>query len=636
MIFRRLSFLILMVISLDVSSQTQADYNAAHIPVALKSRASAVIRNMTTTVEMRGTDNVILNVKKAVTVLNKNGDSRAALVLFYNKNTSIKGVKGMIYNAAGISSGKFSLSDFLDESAVSDFSLFEDDRLKRYTPGSISYPYTIVYEYEIRYKQNLIIPDWYANPYSDLSVEQSSYTFICKSEDKIRVKEYNYKGSPEVVKSEKTLSQTWKVSNLQAFKYEPYAPDPDNYLTYVKIAAEQFSYYGYKGSYKDWEELGRWVYNDLLKSQQSLPAAVVSEMQNLVKDIGNDRDKAKKIYEYMQRKTRYISVQVGIGGFKPFPATDVQRLSYGDCKALVNYTQSLLKAVGIKSEYCVVQAGSLKKSLDPEFASMDQGNHIILYVPLKGDTTWLECTSQNAPFGYLGDFTDDRLVLACTENGGKILRTPALTTKQNLLKRNAALNLDADGNITGKLQTGFSGSQYDNYARIIGKPYTEQLKLLKEEYDIDNIDFNNFKLTRRKTENPETLEQLDLTIQAYAPKTNSRVYLIPNLFNKSRVIPEVRNRVQPVYINRGYTDEDQVTFELPEGYKIEVKPDSKIISSAFGNYNFSIKQEGRKLVYQRKMILNNGIYPADKYAELSNFFSEVSAYDNSKIILKTN
>jgi len=633
---KKLIVLILMSLSLDVFPQLQVDYNADHISVALKSRASAVIRNMTTTVEMRGADNVILNVKKAVTVLNKNGDSRAGLVLFYNKNTAIKGVKGMIYNAAGLPSGKFSLSDFLDESAVSDFSLFEDDRIKRFSPVAIAYPYTVVYEYEIRYKQNLIIPDWYANPYSDLSVEQSTYTFICKPEDKIRVKEYNYKGSPETVKSEKTLSQTWKVSNLQAFKYEPYAPDPDNYLTYVKIAAEQFNYYGYKGSYKNWEELGRWVYNDLLKSQQSLPPSVVSEMQNLVKDISTDRDKAKKIYEYMQKKTRYISVQVGIGGFKPFPATDVQRLSYGDCKALVNYTQSLLKAAGIQSEYCVVQAGSMKKSLDPDFASMDQGNHIILYVPLKGDTTWLECTSQSTPFGYLGDFTDDRLVLACTENGGKILRTPALNTKQNLLKRNAALNLDADGNITGKLQTEFSGSQYDNYARIIDKPYTEQLKLLKEEYDIDNIDFNNFKLTQRKTENPETLEQLDLTIQAYAPKTNSRVYLIPNLFNKSRSIPEVRNRVQQVYINRGYTDEDQVIYELPEGYKIEVKPDDKIISSPFGSYNFSIKQEGRKLTYQRKLILNNGTYPAEKYAELSNFFSDVSSYDNSKIILKTN
>ncbi|HKG05635.1 MAG TPA: DUF3857 domain-containing protein [Pedobacter sp.] len=617
-------------------SQVQQDFSTDNIPQLLKSRASAVIRTMNMTIDMRTPENVVMNVKKAITVLNKNGDGRAALVLNYNKNTAIKSVRGIVYNASGIPTGKFSQTDFLDESAVSDFSLFEDDRIKRYSPSSLAYPYTIVYEYELRFKQNLIIPDWYANPYSDLSVENSSYTFICKPDDKIRVKEYNYIGNPEELRSEKSYSRTWKVTNLPAFKYEPYAPDPGKYLTHVKIAAEQFSYYGYKGTYKNWDELGRWVYNDLLKSQQTLSPAVIAEIKNLVKDAGSDKDKTKMVYEYMQKKTRYISVQVGIGGFKPFSAMDVQRLSYGDCKALVNYTQSLLNAAGIKSEYCVVEAGSMKKSLDPEFASMDQGNHIILCVPLKSDTTWLECTSQEAPFGYLGDFTDDRLVLACTETGGKVLKTPSLNTNINLLKRKAELTLDAEGNIIGKLQTEFYGSQYDNYARMIGEPYSEQLKLLKKEYDIDNIDFTNFKLIQKKTENPVTLESLELTIQSYAPRTNSRVYLIPNAFNKSGTIPEVKNRVQPVYINRGYTDEDEIIYNLPDGYVIEVKPKDRMMVSPFGSYSFTIKQEGKKLICNRRLVLNSGTYPSEKYIELMNFFSSANIDDNGKVVLKTN
>ena len=52
-------------------------------------------------------------------------------------------------------------------------------------------------------------------------------------------------------------------------------------------------------------------------------------------------EKAKIVYKYMQEKTRYISVQVGIGGFKPMLAKDVDRLGYGDCKALSNYTKAL-------------------------------------------------------------------------------------------------------------------------------------------------------------------------------------------------------------------------------------------------------------------------------------------------------
>lgn len=633
---KKLVLLTLLMAAMSAFSQAQMDYNAENIPPELKNRASAVIRNMETTVDMRSPENVTLTVKKAVTILNKNGSNRAALVLYYNKSTAIKSIKGIILNASGVPEGKFSQSDFADESAVSDYSLFEDDRLKRYAPNVSSYPYTIVYEYEIRFKQNLIIPDWYANPYADVAVEKSSYTFICKPEDQVRIKAYNFKGSPEETSSEKVLSRTWRVSNISAFKYEPYAPNPDSYLTYVKIAATQFSYYGHKGNYKNWEELGKWIYDDLLKGQQTLAPATAEEVKNLVKDIESEKDKVRKIYEYVQKKTRYISVQVGIGGFQPFPAMDVQRLSYGDCKALVNYTQSLLKAAGIASDYCVVNAGSLRVGMDPDFASMDQGNHIILCVPLKTDTIWLECTSQDTPFGYLGTFTDGRTVLACTESGGKLLRTPALSTAVNLLERKAVLTLDADGNITGKLQTDLRGSQYDNYNGLVHEPYTEQLKLLKKEYDIDNIDFNNFKLAQKKDDQPVTTETLELNIPNYAPKTNNRVYLIPNVFNKAAIIPEVRNRTLPVYINRGYTDVDEVVYNLPQKYTIEAKPDNKIITSAFGSYSFNVKQEGDKLICNRRLVLNNGTYPPEKYTELTRFFSDVSSYDNSKVILKTN
>jgi hypothetical protein len=50
----------------------------------------------------------------------------------------------------------------------------------------------------------------------------------------------------------------------------------------------------------------------------------------------------KKALEFMlcSKKSRYVSIQVGIGGWKPILYTDVDRLGYGDCKALTNYTKA--------------------------------------------------------------------------------------------------------------------------------------------------------------------------------------------------------------------------------------------------------------------------------------------------------
>ncbi|TDQ12097.1 DUF3857 domain-containing protein [Pedobacter metabolipauper] len=632
---RNLIFLLVIFLGTPGFSQVQINYRTDNIPAELKNRANAVIRNMETTVDMRSPENVIITVKKVMTIFNDNGNKKGALVLFYDKNTAIKSVRGQTFNSFGMATGKFSLSDFIDQSAVDDGTLYGDYRVKAYLFNPISYPYTISYEYEIRNKQNLVIPDWYTNPDADVSVEKSSYTFISKPEDKVRIKEYNFKGNPEILKSEKFSSYTWKVQNISAYKPEPYAPVEDKYLAHVKIAPEQFTYYGHKGSYTNWEELGKWFYNDLIKTRQKLSPQTIQEVTELVKGISDDKEKARKIYDYVQKKTRYISVQIGIGGFQPFEAEEVHRSGYGDCKGLVNYTQSLLKAAGINSYYCLVYGSRTKQSFEPDFANIE-GNHIILCIPSKTDTTWLECTSQESPFGYLGGFTDDRTVLACTENGGILLKTPTLTTQQNLLKRNAELTIDQEGNVTGKIKTDFSGSQYDNYAYLTHKSYTDQLKALKDEYDIDNINFSDFKLVQKKDDNPKATETVNLSIQKFASKTSSRVYLVPNAFNKSGTISELKNRTLPLYINRGYTDEDEIIYTIPEGYTIEIKPKDQEIRSPFGIYAVSIKQNGSKLYYTRKISINQGTYAPEKYAEYATFINRINQADHDKIVFKLN
>ncbi|MFC3563411.1 DUF3857 domain-containing protein [Pedobacter jamesrossensis] len=612
----------------------QDNYDSELIPSNLKNRANATIRNEETVVDMRSPDNVMLSVKKAITVYNKNGENDARLVLFYDKNTAIKSIKGEVYNASGILTKKFSQSNFSDESAADGFSLFVDSRVKHYLPSENIYPYTIVYNYEIRYKQNLIIRDWVPQTADDISVEKSSYTFICKPTDELRIKAQNFAEKPEEQINEKQKTLIWKISNMAAVKPEPFSPDRDTHQTTIKIAAKEFTYYNHKGSYTNWQELGKWVYDDLLKTRKTLAPATVELIKDLVKNEKTDTDKARKIYQYMQDKTRYISVQIGIGGFQPVSAADVDRLGYGDCKALVNYMQSLLDVVGIDSYYCVVEAGNQKASLDPTYASMVQGNHIILCMPLKGDTTWLECTNQKIPFGFLSTFTDDRTVLACTADGGKLLKTPKLSTENNQQIRNGTITIFPNGDAKGNIKTVFKGSQYDNNEEIIGKPFTEQQKLLTDVYNIDNINFSAVNYVQKKDINPEVIENIAISIRSYAAINNGRMFIKINAFNTQNAVTEVRNRTQPVYINRGFTDEDTIVYNLPDEVMTNILPENdKKYKTVFGEYTMKASLEGKKLTYYRKLVMNDGTFPASSYAEFYKFITDVNSADGLKIIL---
>jgi len=623
----------------SVIANAQQNYDASLIPKELLPYASAVIRDKQESVQVEGLDNTIYHIKEAVTILNKNGDDLAHIVIAHDKSTVIKYVKGAIYNEFGKQTGKFNEGNFDDYSAWDGFSLFTDTRVKYYYPSVTQYPYTIVFEYELRLKQTLDFPQWQPVSNFGVAVEKSMYTFSCGKDFNIRYKENNFTGVFGMDNNSSGLkTYTWRVEHLKAVKDEPLSPYYKNYLPGVEIVPEKFSYYGINGSYTNWKELGKWNYDNLLASRRDLPAETIEHVKELTKDIPEPKLKAKKIYEYMQDKTHYISVQVGIGGYQPFLASDVDKQNYGDCKALVNYTQALLKAVNIDSYYCIVQSGrQYKVSLQQDFASMEQGDHVILCVPFKNDTTWADCTSETIPFGYLGAFTDDRTVLAVTPEGGKLMHTPKYTAQANLKSRKANFVINEAGELSGSMVTTFKGASYEYRDELINEPRTEQVKMLQRIYPVNNLDIESFDLKQDKSFDPFTTENTKLHARDYASLADGKYYFMLNPVNRMDEPPrQVRNRLNSVYINRGYTDEDEVTYRVPAGYHLEKVPLNVSIDKPFGKFKASMELKGNELIYKRKLEIIDGTYSSDTYQGLVDFYQEIVDADDYTVSLIKN
>lgn len=616
-------------------AKAQQNYDAALIPKELLSYSTAVIRNCDVNIEVKDLDNTIYHIKQAITILNKNGDEHAQMVMGHNKSNIIKSLKGAVYNSSGKLLSKFSEKDFEDVSASDGFSLFDDLKIKHYQPSIIDYPYTIEYDYELRSKQTLNLFGWEPNPGTGVSVENSTFTFACKPDFNIRYKEINTPHKATIGTNAQGLkTYQWQLNNLKSVKDEPYSPNPEQYLTMVKIAPEKFSYEGITGSYTNWKELGKWIYDKLLLNRDIVPAETAEHIKEITAGITDPKLKAKKIYEYMQQKTRYVSIQIGIGGYQPFLASDVDKNSYGDCKALVNYTHALLKTVNIDSWYCVVKSGSRKESFMPDFASMDQGDHVILCLPFKNDTTWLECTNQQIPFGYLGNFTDDRNVLACTPEGGKLLHTPRYTAEANITKRKAEFKIDAKGELSGNMETDFCGTYFNTRYWFIDDAYTEQLKRIKEVYPIGNLDIEKLAFKKANSINAVITENITLKARDFASLNADKFYFKVNLANRiTRAPDEVRNRLTDVYINRGWVEDDQITYTLPIGYRPDKILMNKEVTKPFGKYIVSMRLNGNQLVYKRHLQLNDGTYSKDTYQDLVDFYQEVADDDTYRMTL---
>lgn len=627
----------LILISTFTPALCQTAYNVSLIPKQLLNKSGAVIRNSETIIEIKSTEQVILRNKTAITILNNSGEHESNIIVWYDKTRKIKSIKGAIYNENGVQVSKFSLKDFSDISAANNFSLYEDSRIKKLKAGLMKYPYTIEYEYEVRINQSLSFSSWYPISSIGTSLENSSLTVIRPLNFNMRFKEINFNGKKEESQKDIKLDK-WTVTNILSIKDEPFSPEHNSFLTIVKLAPQEFYYDGITGNFSDWNEYGKWVNESLLKDRQELPVSTVSYIKDLVKDIEEPKEKAKLIYEYMQKKTRYISVQIGIGGFQPYPASEVDKLGYGDCKGLSNYTKALLNVAGIESYYTVVNAGRLKEDMVKDFASISDGNHIILCLPFPNDTIWLECTNQQIPFGYLGDFTDDRVVLVCTPQGGKLMRTSKLSSEANKQYRTGKFKINDNGDLTGSITTIFEGSQYDNHEKLSGEPFSEQVKLLAKFYPNLNLEIESLEYEQQKKELPVSREMIMLKSNSYAAVSTHGMLISLNLINRSSFVPkEIRNRVNPVYINRGYSDFDELIYEIPEGYKIDSYNKNISVEKEFGSYNVEILVNDKQINYRRRVILKEGTYPVEQYQELIDFYKSVREGDNSKLsLLKTN
>ncbi|MBL1411121.1 DUF3857 domain-containing protein [Sphingobacterium faecale] len=622
---------LLALISYTATAKTQ-QYPASDIPKSLLIRANAVIREEQTSFDI-DYSTVSQTVYKVITVLNKAGDKYAELLLHYNKSETIKNIKGQVLDEFGKQINKFSQKDFKDYSASNQINLFDDTRVKHYAPHSHTYPYTIIYSYEVKHNQNLFIPYWQPNYFSDLSVANSEYKLTSRINQTLRIESKNIPHPPQITTSENSKTYKWTVKDIKARKEEPFNPLYQQDIIVVKAIPESFQYFKKRGTVNSWSDFGKWVYENLLAGKQDLSPETKSKVKELTAHLDSDKEKARILYTYMQNRTRYVSVQVGIGGLEPYPASHVEKLGYGDCKALVNYTQALLKEAGIESLYCIVEAGYQKKNVDIDFPNAVDGNHIILCLPFEKDTTWLECTSNRHPFGYLGKFTDDRLVLACTSNGGKLLRTISYPYSANVQKRTGDLEITETGNIQGSIITKFTGTQFDNHFENMFNGERQQHELLKKYYDIDNISFSNSTYNLEQRTEPAIIERTDITVKNYVVRNGDQIIFLPNLFNTAKTIPESKNRINPVYINRGYTDIDSITYTLKQKIKQHIPPIHKNINSPMGNYELQIIAQKNKLIYYRKLEIKEGTYPVEDYTQFHEFMRKVAEADRGKFTL---
>jgi len=623
------SLLFLLFTNIHLSAN---DYPVSSIPDSLKTNAYAVTRNYTTVFSQTDKNSAVFKVTEVVTVFDEKGDRYAFFHTYGDKFHSLSSFSGSILDASGNTIKKIKKSD-LTTSSISLDALGSDDYSIFYEPKSPSYPYTVVYTYEQRWKNGILsYPPFAPIKGYNNSLEKADYLIEAPSDIEIRYKSnYNNNFTEESIgdKGRHHVS----LSGIKATQYEPHPPLFTSIFPIVLFAPSDFCYDNYCGNMSDWKNYGLWI-NSLMEGRDALPGNFIAKITEMTQHLSSDREKAKVLYEYLQNNFRYVSIQLGIGGYQPFPATSVVQSGFGDCKGLTNLMKAMLKAVGINSDYCAISTKI--KELYPDYPNFNQMNHVILLVPFENDSVWLECTSKTLPFGYIHGSIAGHDALVITENGGRLHRLPEYSVEQDKNTSRIIINIEDNGDVNGEIFFDEKLSTYDRVQSIyISGDREKHVKHINNSVKVPGITIGDININENRSELPAVQMNAKFNSTNYINKTGNR-YFVPlcPLFKGNFNELSSSNRQLDIVIDDYFSESDTVVINLPESFIPESLPKDTEINSQFGSVKIHIEHEGSQIIYVQDILINSGKYDKSVYPELKKFYSDIRSVLNRKAVIK--
>jgi hypothetical protein len=594
---------------------------------ALSQSSDAELVNQETQIFIKS-GKLIKSISYELKINNRAGEKFTRISLPYSKLIRISKIEAHIFDNKGIIIKRLSKSDIIDKSAISDNSLYEDDFVKEFTLKNNSYPYTIFYTYQLQEDEFLHIENWL--PIIDKKVPTLKATLSL--EVPLNYKVFFKSNLINTYKSDTTDSQikySWTVSYKNIIESESYSPSYISFIPNVIIVPKTYKY-DKPGSFENWQLFGDWN-NDLMMGLSDLPQSEKNNIQNLIRDISDTRQKIKKLYSYLQDHTRYINITIETGGLKPYPASYVAENKYGDCKALSNYFKAILEFCGIKSYYTKVNAGEPIIQIDKNFPSQ-QFNHIILCVPILNDTIWLDCTS-DGPFNYLGTFTQNRDVLLIEKNESHFSKTPSLTFEDVVETRRVKIKPTPQNQALAVFNNSFKGEKYESlYYLAHSIDESNKSKIFRNNFVEDGFELIEFSMSDPNRNSPEIFSSYSAN-SSNIYKTYGNDLLIHILPFSIPQFEDIKTRKLPVQIDYPIYKVDSLVYELPIGYSVTSKLLNQAIISEFGNYEVNSIQNGNRISIIKSFQLNSGQYPIDKYRDLFSFISKVIDDEKNNIIV---
>lgn len=563
------------------------------------------------------------------TVLKNGAAQKGYFTCYVDPTRVLKSFSGTLYDALGRTVRKLKRSE-LKYSEYSGMSLASDAAFYYMEVHSPTYPYTVRYEYELTLKNGILgFPGFMPVSSAGTALKKGVYTVSVPAG-----MQFGYKGlhigDPVKTSADGRDVYRWTLEDVPAVKSEPYAPPLFDLVPLVLTAPYEFEYEKTRGSMRDWASYGAWQCG-LLEGRGELPEALKQEVHRRTDSLSTPREKVRALYDYLGQSTRYVSIQLGIGGQQPMTAGEVFKTKFGDCKALSNYLGAMLRECGIESHYVIIHTA--RRRMYPDFASPNQANHAILCVPLEDETLWLECTNTDVPFGYVHEDIAGHDAILFRNGTGELVTLPQYADSLNRVVQHVELTLAEDGSAEGHVTERYTARKYETLMSFPKKEPAKQADFLLSDLRIPMIRVDRITCEEDKSALPSIEIGYDIASPKYVNISGSRCFLAQTPFSKHSQYRD-KERNYDIYRAAGYEEVTVAKIRIPATMEVESQPRPCSVTAPFGSYSLRIDIEGDTITVEQRTRIHAGTYSRDLFESYRDFISGRAKAFNANIVLK--
>ncbi len=417
----------------------------------------------------------------------------------------------------------------------------------------------------------------------------------------------------------------FRARDVKKVESEPGMPGFTEVAAYVHVS-----------TYQSWQDVATWYWG-LVREQLTVDETIKRAVAEAVKGISDERARIRAVYDLVVKKTRYVGLEFGIHGYKPYRVSQVFARKFGDCKDKASLLVAMLKEIHVPATLVLARTRH-GGDLDESPASLAPFDHAIAYVP-KYDL-YLDGTAEFSGSDELPAQDQDIPVLQVTDPAtggpGKLARTPVSAPTRNRVTREVKVALDPSGSARVDVKMSVAGEAAHEWRSHYQTPGERRERFEKAE----NASHPGAKVTRVDFPSIDDLERpvevsSELEVPTWARPLGGDLTM-PALGREgelARSYARLSERQHDLILGYPWEQEERVRIALPKGYTPKRLPEAKRIETPFGTFALTVERHGQEVDLTTALKVSRHRIKRGEYAAFRRFCLDVDAAAGQELVL---